>query len=283
VSARVEARLQELREWMRPLGSALVAYSGGVDSALVLASAHAALGDRALACIGVSPSYATREREAAIALAQGLGVPHRLVETGELLDPDYARNAENRCFFCKSHLYERLSEIARAEGFAAILDGTQRDDLGDFRPGREAAARFGVRSPLLELGIGKREIRELALRLGLPVWDKPAMPCLASRVPHGTAISVQMLRQIELAESALAELGFRQYRVRHHGEIARIELPADELARAATLHEGIVAGVRAAGYRHACLDLSGMRTGAVETSWVPIDGELVPASGRSRP
>jgi pyridinium-3,5-biscarboxylic acid mononucleotide sulfurtransferase len=277
VSARAEARLAELREWMRPLGSALVAYSGGVDSALVLAAAHDALGEKALACIGVSPSYSEREREAAIALAQGLGAAHRLVETGEVLDPDYARNPENRCFFCKSHLYERLSEIARAEGFAAILDGTQQDDLGDLRPGREAAARFGVRSPLLELRIGKREVRELALFLGLPVWDKPAMPCLASRVPHGTAISVQVLRQIERAEGVLAELGFRQYRVRHHGEIARIELPPDELTRAATLHERIAAGVRAAGYRHACLDLSGMRARALEVLGLVSDGTATPA------
>jgi pyridinium-3,5-biscarboxylic acid mononucleotide sulfurtransferase len=283
LSDRAEARLAELREWMRPLGSALVAYSGGVDSALVLAAAQDVLGERVLACIGVSPSYAEREREAAIALAQGLGAAHRLVETGEVLDPDYARNLENRCFFCKSHLYERLSEIARAEGFAAILDGTQQDDLGDVRPGRDAAARFGVRSPLLELRIGKREIRELALHLGLPVWDKPAMPCLASRVPHGTAISVPMLRQIERAEGVLSELGFRQYRVRHHGEIARIELPPDELARAVTLHESLVAGVRAAGYRHVCLDLSGMRAGALEAPWVAVEGVLVPAGGRSLP
>ena len=258
----VAARLAALEHWIAQFPSAIVAYSGGVDSALVAAVAHRALGDRTLACIGVSPSYPDREMRDAIALAERLGVPYRLIETDEHLDPAYAANPADRCYYCKTHLYDRLTALARAEGWATIFDGTHADDLGDDRPGRLAAAERAVRSPLAELGIGKPLVRALARHLDLPVWDKPAMACLSSRVPHGVAITPEILRQIERAEDHLVALGFTQFRVRHHGELARIEVPLADLARAVDHQADIVSRLREAGYRHVCLDLAGFRGGA---------------------
>lgn len=254
---------ERLRATMRSLESALVAYSGGVDSALVMVVAHQELGERALACIGVSPSYPTREMRAAIKLAETMGVPYRLVDTHEHLDPGYTANLADRCYFCKTELHDHLQAIARAEGWGAILDGNNASDLGDYRPGMAAAREHDVRSPLLEAGITKAEVRELAQALGLPVWDKPAMACLSSRVPHGTPITPELLRQIESAEDALVDLGFSQFRVRHHGDIARIELPPDDLLAAISRREAIVDGVRAAGYRFVALDLAGFRSGSL--------------------
>lgn len=262
--------LRALEAWMRQWQSVLIAYSGGVDSALVAAAAHHVLGPKALACIGVSPSYPVREQSDAIALAERLGLAYRLVDTDEQDDPGYIANASNRCYFCKTHLYDRLFGIAQAEGWDVILDGTHFDDLGDERPGRVAAGEHGVRSPLAELGIGKAGVRALARTLDLPVWDKPAMACLASRVPHGTSITPQMLQQIERAEDVLVALGFRQFRVRHHGDIARVELPLEDMPRALEQREAMTAGVKDAGYQHVCLDLAGFRRGASEVSAVPL-------------
>lgn len=257
------AKLADLRATMRSLGSTLVAYSGGVDSALVMAVAHAELGDRMLACIGMSPSYPRRELRDAVALAEQIGVPCRVIETEEYLDPNYAANPANRCYFCKSELHDQLRALAAREGWHAIVDGANASDLGDFRPGMQAARERDVRSPLLEAGITKAEVRAIAHALGLPVWDKPAMACLSSRVPHGTAITPALLRQIEAAEDALVALGFRQFRVRHHGEIARIEVPADEFPRAIAAHETLVRQITAAGYRFVTLDLAGFRSGSL--------------------
>jgi uncharacterized protein len=261
--AELKAKLDQLRSIMHECGSVLVAYSGGVDSALVMAVAHRELGDKALACIGVSPSYPTREMRDAVKLAEQIGVPYRLVDTEEYLDANYAANPTNRCYFCKSELHDRLKAIAASEGWQTVLDGNNASDLGDHRPGMEAARERGVRSPLIEAGLTKPEIRAIAQYLGLPVWDKPAMACLSSRVPHGTKITPALLRQIEQAEDVLVELGFRQFRVRHHNEIARIELPAEDFPQAIAHHAQLVSAIKAAGYRFVTLDLAGFRSGSL--------------------
>ncbi|MCB0110643.1 MAG: ATP-dependent sacrificial sulfur transferase LarE [Caldilineaceae bacterium] len=259
----IEKKLGKLRAIMHECGSVLVAYSGGVDSALVMAVAHQELGDRALACIGVSPSYPAREMRDAVKLAEELGVPYRLVNTEEYLDPNYAANPNNRCYFCKSELHNRLKAILVHEAWGVVLDGNNASDVGDFRPGMAAARERGVRSPLLEAAISKEEVRTIAQSLGLPVWDKPAMACLSSRVPHGTPITPELLRQIEAAEDVLVALGFAQFRVRHHNEVARIELPPEDFPKAIAAHMAITNGVKAAGYRFVALDLAGFRSGSL--------------------
>ncbi|MBV7332782.1 ATP-dependent sacrificial sulfur transferase LarE [Chloroflexi bacterium TSY] len=262
-----------LRTLIRGLDSVLVAYSGGVDSALVMAVAHQELGARALACIGISPSYPTREMRQAIKTAEELGVPYRRVDTEEYLDENYAANPTNRCYFCKSELHNRLHQIALDEGWQVVLDGTNASDLGDHRPGIDAARERNVRSPLVEVGIRKPEVRKIAHDIGLPVWDKPAMACLSSRVPHGTAITPELLRQIEEAEDVLVELGFTQFRVRHHGEIARIEIPPDDFHHAIENHELIAIRIKQSGYRFVTLDLAGYRSGsmnAMNSAVIPL-------------
>jgi uncharacterized protein len=279
--------LAALQAWFAPFDSVLVAFSGGVDSAVVLAAAGRAVRERerpgrVLACIGVSPSLPGRERRAAVALAEQLGVPSRTVDTDEFDDPHYAANPVNRCFFCKLHLHDRLSAMARAEGYDVLVDGNHADDLNDHRHGMAAARKHGVRSPLAELGAGKADVRQMARAMGLPVSDKPAMACLASRVPHGTPVTPQLLRQIDAAEDVLAELGFTQFRVRHHGDIARIELPVDELGRAVDLATLIVDRVGACGYRFVTLDLAGFRSGSLaHVSLTVARGRSEGASGGS--
>lgn len=256
-------RLALLRAHLAAYPRIVVAYSGGVDSSLLLAVAHEQLGARALGVIGVSDSYASHELELALAQAQRIGARIETVTTGELADPVFASNPTDRCYHCKAELYRQLAAVAAREGDAVVMDGTIADDLSDWRPGRRAAEERGVSSPLAELGFRKSDIRAAADSLGLASAGKPASPCLASRIPYGTAITRENLAQVESAEAWLRSLGFAELRVRHHGDTARIELPLHELTRMAEpgLRERAVEGLKALGFRWVALDLEGLRSG----------------------
>ena len=262
IERSTQEKLDNVRAFLRECNRVIVAFSGGVDSSLMVALAKQELGDRALACIGVSPSYPKRERDAAVELVEQLGARYQLVETEEHLDPDYAANDSNRCYFCKAELYNHIHPIAEAEGNAVIVDGTNASDDGDHRPGREAGKERGVRSPLHQFGITKDEIRAIARDLDLPVWDKPAMACISSRVPHGTPIRPELLSKIERAEDVLVAHGFRQFRVRHHGDIARIELPRDDLERLIEVRDEVNQQIREVGYKFVTIDLTPFRSGS---------------------
>jgi pyridinium-3,5-biscarboxylic acid mononucleotide sulfurtransferase len=264
----MQDKLIRLREILAGLGSVAVAYSGGTDSAFVLAVAHATLGERALALTADSPSVPRAELEVARAVAAGFGVQHVILPTAELDDPAYRANTPDRCYFCKSNYLDELLAYASANGYPYLVDGANADDFGDYRPGQKAARERGVRSPLQEVGLTKAEIRALARERGLPNWDKPAAACLASRIPYGAPVTAEALAQIEAAEGHLHRLGFRQVRVRHHGTVARLEVESAELARAIELRETIVPALQEAGFTYVTLDLAGFRSGSMNLTLI---------------
>ena len=256
-------KVQRLRTLLDGYGSALVAFSGGVDSTLVLKVGVEQLGDRCVAATGLSASYAPEEMDEARAVAAKLGARHVMAETMELTDPRYADNTHQRCFFCKSELYTKLGELAGRLDLATVVDGTNLDDTGDFRPGIRAGKRLGVRSPLVEAGITKADVRAIAKAWGLPTWDKPAAACLSSRFAYGDPITVEKLRKVSQAETALRSLGLRGFRVRHHGDIARLEIPVDQIGNVVERRAEVTAGVKSAGYAYVALDLDGFRSGSM--------------------
>jgi uncharacterized protein len=262
-------KLESARDIVRGLSSVLVAYSGGVDSSLLLKVALEELGERAVAVLASSPAYPESEQEEARTLAKQLGA--RLVEvtTSEVELDAYRRNNPDRCFHCKEELFETLEPVQRDLGLQYIAYGATADDAGDHRPGHGSAVRRGIRFPLLEAGLEKAEIRAAARRLGLPNWNKPSFACLSSRIPHGTEVTVEALRQIESAEAAIKALGFKQVRVRHHGEVARIEVEPAEIARLVSERDRVVNALRGAGYKFVSLDLEGYATGSLNRTWKP--------------
>jgi pyridinium-3,5-biscarboxylic acid mononucleotide sulfurtransferase len=259
-----DATLERLLARFDGVGTAVVAFSGGADSSLVLAVAARALGpDRVVAATATSPTYLDEELAAARAVAASLGVEHVVIETREFDDPRFVENSRERCYWCKAGLLDALSEVAARRGGATLVDGANADDVGDHRPGMRAAAERGVLQPLLAAGIGKAEVRRLARALGLPAWDAPQQACLASRVPYGQPITPDKLAAVAAAERALRELGFRQCRVRHHGDVARLEVEREDLERVFALRDEIARRVHAAGFTYVALDMDGFRTGSM--------------------
>ena len=266
LEASLEAKTRYLEQTLSSLERVVVAYSGGVDSTFLAKMAYDALGGQAMAVTAVSPSLARAERDDAARFAAQIGIRHEFIETRELDNPAYRANDSSRCFHCKAELFDRLREFVSERGVQHMLYGPVIDDLGDFRPGMAASRERGARAPLVEAGLRKAEVRELSKRLGLSSWDKPAVACLSSRVAYGSQVTVEKLRQIEDAEALLRAEGFRELRVRHHGPIARIEVPESELARFtqdAARRQRIIQGLKTLGFTYVTLDLQGFRSGAM--------------------
>lgn len=272
VTGSAEVKLRALQARIRALGSVMVAYSGGVDSAFLAGTAHRLLGSSMLAVLADSASLARRDMEQARAFAQSIAMPLEVIATDELNRPEYARNDANRCFHCKDELFAVMEKLSRSRGFAHIAYGMNADDTMDYRPGHRAAEQHAVLAPLAEVKLTKLEVRTLAKAAGYPVWDRPAAPCLSSRVEYGRTVTREILEQVERGEESLRQLGFRELRVRHHGELARVEIARDELPRALTLEmmDAITAALQRAGFKYVTLDCKGFRSGSMNAV-LPVD------------